>query len=105
MSQEYTSMRRQTRKEVRENLNFDIKYPYPRGVQSPAYSECSLDSTSCMFSGKKRRRNLSRSAPKQRYLKTNTTSQLDFSAKVIAEEPKTKKQYWTEEEVRITPNF
>lgn len=76
-----------------------------RDSHSPDYSESNSESTSCMFSGKKRRKNLNRSATKQRYLKTNSNSKLDFSVEGTPDKPKTKKQYWTEEEVSLCSYF
>jgi hypothetical protein len=55
-----------------------------------------------MFSGKKRKRGHSKSAPKQRYLKTSGPSRIDFDLYHQVDPPKTKKQYWTEDEVSFS---
>lgn len=66
-------------------------------------SEDSSESTSCMFSGKKRKRQQD-SGRKQRYLKeTSRNSHFEFYLASIPEKPKTKKQYWTADEVFSYP--
>lgn len=95
-------MKRASKQNKKESRDSTQKGALNRAEQSPVMSRYSEESTSCMFSGKKRRRTDSKSAPKQRYLKTSGPSRIDFDLYHHVDPPKTKKQYWTEEEVSIS---
>ena len=95
-------MKRVSKQSKKDNRNSAQKGALNREEQSPAMSRYSEESTSCMFSGKKRKRTDSKSAPKQRYLKTSGSSRIDFDLYHHVDPPKTKKQYWTEEEVSVS---
>ena len=92
------------RRQRNEGVNMAQNFECPQSIHHSDPSESSEESTSWMYSGKKRKRNLSRSNQKQRYLKTKMPSQLDFFAANAPQLAKTKKQYWTEAEVSF-PHF
>lgn len=80
MAENLTSIRSVQMQESKDSMHLNQKHQYSKGDSSPVRTELSAESTTCLFSGKKRKRNLSRSGTKQRYLKTNTNSQLDFES-------------------------
>lgn len=79
---------------VNKSLN-KLKQNVEKSEARKWLSEDSNESTSCMFSGKKRKRNPN-SLNKQRYLKMSKDKV--FQMDLVMDKPKAKKQYWTEEE-------
>jgi len=92
-------MKPSTQHKTKQIMNLDHEKVLALGEESPASSRSSTESTTCMFSGQKRKRTLSKSAPKQRYLKRSAGLQQDLDAYNPLTQIKTKKQYWTEDEV------
>ena len=83
--------------EANENSQIQLMV---RDSHSQALSESDLESTTYLFSGKKGKRNLKSAERRQRYLKSNMGSHLNFDNAQTVEKQKSKvKQYWTEEEV------
>lgn len=80
MAENLTTIRTVYKQDSKEGMQLSQKHQYSKGDSSPARTELSAESTTCLFSGKKRKRNLSRSGTKQRYLKTNASPQLDFES-------------------------
>ena len=94
-------MKRTCKQDRKDSFYESQRLASKRVEHSPISSHSDEESTKCMFSGKKRRRTTSKSAPKQRYLKSSASNHLNFDNYSPAVAPKSKKQYWTEDEVRI----
>ena len=102
MAQSKYCGKKRSRIEWEEALDSSQIQLWAQDSHSQALSESSLESTTCMFSGKKRKRNSKLSEHRQRYLKSNVGSHLNFDHAYTIEKQKNKvKQYWTEEEVGI----